>query len=234
MRLDLRNEVMMKLNKKKGSIGITMVMLVFCLLMSVSMAYHKTIQTESLIQNNADYSDRAVDAAFSGINYAMAEIQSYKKVFSTGHVYFVNSSITMGTDDTNKGSNWISLSSSATFEKYYDEDRVVPESPNENEKIPPYRFKVACNTDSYFENDGKKCILIKSYGDYFKYEGNTSVATYSAQIMAECIIETDTRTIKLKRYRKMKPQIYFVNGSEYVVEDFYSFTKSDFLKDKGD
>lgn len=219
---------MFKFNKKNGTIGITMVMLVFCLLMAASMSYHKTVQTESIIKNNTNYSDRAMDAAFSGINYAMAEIQSYKKVFSTSHVYFVNSSITMGTDDKNKGSDWISLSSSATFEKYYDEDRVV----SGNEKIPPYRFKVACNIDSYFENDGKKCILIKSYGDYFKYEGSTIIATYSAQIMAECVIETNTRTIRLKRYRKMQPQIFFSEDGTENDGYFFSFDKSNFFKDK--
>ena len=67
---------------RRGSIGITIVMLVFCLLMSVSMSYQKTIQTETIIQNNVNYSDRAMDAAFSGVNYAMAVIQSNKKVFA--------------------------------------------------------------------------------------------------------------------------------------------------------
>ena len=57
--------------------------------MSVSMSYHKTIQTESMIQNNINYSDRAVDAAFSGVNYAMAVIQSNKKVFSQNKNYVV-------------------------------------------------------------------------------------------------------------------------------------------------
>ena len=223
---------MLKFNKKKGTIGITMVMLVFCLLMAVSTAYHKTLQTESIIKNNTDYSDRAMDGAFSGVNYAMAEIQSYKKVFSAGHVYFSNSAVESQSEDLTKSSNWISLSSSSTFEIYYDDDRKNPENPDSKEKLPPYRFRVACMPNSYFEENGIKHILIKSFGNYFKYEGNTVTATYSAQIMAECIVEKNTKTLRLKRYRRMKPQIYFdYVGAEYV-SSFYSFSNGDYFKDR--
>ena len=131
---------------KKGSIAITIVMLVFCLLMSVSMSYHKTIQTETMIQNNVNFSDRAVDAAFSGINYAMAVIQSNKKVFKTAtndnpiKVLFVKTIDASDTDPNKHVSSWINLASTATFTSYLDDDR-------QNDQLkqhPPYRFKIAC------------------------------------------------------------------------------------------
>ena len=85
-------------NKKKGSIGITVIMLVFCLLMSVAMSYHKTIQTETMVKKQGDYSERAMDAAFSGVNYAMSLIQADKRVFSGTKIYLVDKDDTT-TDD---------------------------------------------------------------------------------------------------------------------------------------
>ena len=108
---------MFKQKNKRGSIGITIVMLVFCLLMSVSMSYQKTIQSETLVQNNVNYSDRAVDAAFSGVNYAMAVIQSNKKVFAdTGaiKVTFTQSNDSVTSDVINYKSKWVNLSSNAS------------------------------------------------------------------------------------------------------------------------
>ena len=186
---------------KRGSIGITIVMLVFCLLMSVSMSYLKTIQTESMIQNNINYSDRAVDAAFSGINYAMAVIQSNKKVFAANpeQVYFTSNG---GDNDANNiKSQWINLAAAATFTTYLDDDRKT----DQQKQHPPYRFKVACDGNAY--NQEQNYVLIKSYGEYIKYdENNNIVASYSAQLMAECFIATSTKTIRLTRYRRMLPQ----------------------------
>ena len=195
---------------KRGSIGITIVMLVFCLLMSVSMSYHKTIQTESLIQNNINYSDRAVDAAFSGVNYAMAVIQSDKNVFSNELVVFINendsNSVSVSNGMTHKDyiSKWINLASTATFTSYLDDDRKE----DQQKQHPPYRFRISCYPYSYISKpDGKKYVLIKSYGEYIKYDENDNiVASYSAQLMAECLIATPTKTIRLNRYRRMHPQ----------------------------
>ena len=184
---------------KKGSIGITIVMLVFCLLMSVSMSYHKTIQTESLIQNNINYSDRAVDAAFSGVNYAMAVIQSNKKVFAANPVKVTFT--TANKSENNYKSQWINLASAATFTTYLDDDRKE----DQQKQHPPYRFKIACADNSYNSNVTK--VIIKSYGEYIKYDENDIiVASYSAQLMAECLIATPTKTIRLNRYRRMHPQ----------------------------
>ena len=204
---------------KRGSIGITIVMLVFCLLMSVSMSYHKTIQTEMLIQNNSNYADRAVDAAFSGINYAMAVIQSNKIVFQNPpkNVYFTTTLDTKQAEGDKKIiSQWVNLASTATFTFYLDDDRGT----DQEKQHPPYRFKIACIQKSYFTKaDSKNYVLIKSYGEYIKYdENNNIVGSYSAQLMAECSIATPTKTIRLNRYRKMPLQ--------NADTAFFSFTKT--------
>lgn len=221
---------MIKVNNKKGSIGITVVMLVFCMLMAVSMSYHKTIQTENIIKNNVNYSDRAMDAAFSGVNYAMAVIQSYKKVFSDptkddNQVWFVQTASPAG--PTRIVSKWVSLASDLKFANFYDEDRH-----GEQKYLPPYRFKVACTSDSYSEKEGgEKIILIKSYGEYLKYDDETVIGTYSAQIMAECQINDITKTISLKKYRKMQPQITYKDDGTENINGFFSFTKNDYNQD---
>ena len=194
-------------NKKRGSIAITIVMLVFCLLMSVSMSYHKTIQTETMVQNSVNFSDRAVDAAFSGINYAMAVIQSNKKVFRTTtnptptKVMFVKSEDSTIPNSIQYISSWINLATTATFTTYLDDDR-------QNDQLkqhPPYRFKIACASDSYLSDHSK--VYIKSCGEYLKYDDqNNTVSSYTAQLMAECILDSNTKTIRLNKYRKMPPQ----------------------------
>ena len=225
--------------KRRGSIGITIVMLVFCLLMSVSMSYHKTVQTETMIQNNVSYSDRAIDAAFSGINYAMAVIQSNKKSFNIpssterprAHIYFSyhNTPLTTDLNDTTIESKWINLASTATFNSYLDDDR----STDQQKQHPPYRFKVACTLNSYYSNATTATfyVLIKSYGEYIKYdENNNIVNTYSAQLMAECILDKTTRTIKLNRYRRMQPQS-MESTTSGTTPDFFLF-QPNYTKDK--
>ena len=203
---------------KRGSIAITIVMLVFCLLMSVSMSYHKTIQTETMVQNNVNFSDRAVDAAFSGINYAMAVIQSNKKAFKTSinpspvKVLFLYAEDSTITNSIQNISSWVNLASTATFTTYLDDDR-------QNDQLkqhPPYRFKIACTKYSYLDDHSK--VYIKSYGEFLKYDDNNNiVSSYTAQLMAECILDSNTKTIRLNKYRKMQPQ----NTED--VDTFFSF-----------
>lgn len=208
---------------KKGSIGITIVMLVFCLLMSVSMSYQKTIQSETLVQNNVNYSDRAIDAAFSGINYAMAVIQSNKKVFAdTGYVDVL---FTKDGDESNEDihkSLWINLASTATFESYLDEDRSTAK-----QKLPPYRFKISCTGNSYNRTGAKSYVLVKSYGEYIKYDENNNIVNkYAAQLMAECTIDKAMKTINLNRYRRMQLQ-----DPDAATTNFFSFTTGNFNMD---
>lgn len=191
---------------KKGSIGITIIMLVFGLLMSVALSYQKMLQTETLIQNLNDNSDRAMDAAFSGINYAMATIQSHPEFFKKSNgqstkVFFTEdgSLPTLPANETGIAykSDWVELNNDMTI--YFDEN-----SKDGNENRPPYRFKVGCGEGNY-SNIDNKTVYLKSLGEYLKYEGDEVSASSTAQIIAECLINRDTRTIKLKRYRKMIP-----------------------------
>ncbi len=205
---------MINYNRKKGTIGITIVMLVFGLLMAVAMSYHKTLQTETLVQNNSNYSDRAMDAAFSGVNYAMALLQSDKRVFKGDKIYLIRSDSANGASDVIKV-DWISLNQE--FENYLDEDRKknVSETDKNNQKIPPYRFIVSCSynlTKNYVPLNGdttKIVIYIKSMGEYIKYEGNDEETTESpekefrAQILAKCVIDTSLKTIVLKSYKRV-------------------------------
>ena len=194
---------------RRGSIGITIVMLVFCLLMSVSMSNHKTIQTESIVQNNINYSDRAVDAAFSGINYAMAVIQSKKKIFTSNSsnnyrvVFDYNDDLPEDENGIRYHSQWINLASTATFTSFLDDDR----GSDQQKQHPPYRFKIACQPTNYNFEDPVNKVILKSYGEYIKYdENNNIVASYSAQLLAECVIDKNTKTIRLNRYKRMQLQ----------------------------
>lgn len=218
-------------NNKRGSIGITIVMMVFCFLMAVSMSYQKTVQTENMIRHNVSYTDRATDAAFAGVNYAMAFIQSKR-----------GSKVKILLSGGNDESNWIYLKndSNATtadrnkydYNKYYDDDRNTVDK-----KIPPYRFIISCNGTSdsngnytsYYTDSGKDYVLVKSYGEYLKYEEDNIVARYSAQLMAECEIDKTSGTVKLRRYRRMQPQIFYnenntINTTKSAKFDSFSTT----------
>lgn len=205
---------MLQIINKKGTIGITVVMLVFCLLMSVAMSYHKTIQTETLIKNQSDYSDRALDAAFSGVNYAMALLQSDKRVFSGEKIYLISENSPENSETIRM--DWINLSQD--FDNYFDENRVNP-------KLPPYRFIVSCPSNAtlnYKVEDSKTIIYIKSIGEYIRYEeneagtGEEEIGRYRAQIIAKCLINSNTRTIILKSYKKGNLQK--LDASGYPVD----------------
>ena len=70
--------------------------------MTVSVSYLKVMDVEGLVQEMSDYSDRAEDAAFSGVSYAMAVAQSSREVFKGETAnqkwpYIVNPTIIAGT-----------------------------------------------------------------------------------------------------------------------------------------
>lgn len=194
----------MKANNKhnRGSIALTVVMLVFGLLMSISMAYHKMIQTEQMIQDISDEHDRAMDAAFSGINYGMSVIQNTKEVFSRGAtVSFVKNNLTAlttGVDDIRINSEWINLDKRLNFVTYTDKSGTYP----------PYRFRLGNNsTSDCYESDATGSIVtMKCIGEYIEYNGDYSdiVASYSVGIIAKCKIERLTKTVKLLKYKKFE------------------------------
>lgn len=193
----------------KGSIGITVVMLVFCFMMSVTMAYHKQLQTETVIHKQIDLSDRAMDAAFSGVNYAIATIQAEKKVFAgTKKVFFESSTsrVAIGgtSENTTIQSKWVCLDRNMQFSNYYDDKTKTSSSGEiESDRNPPYRFKVACTDKFYFL--ATDTLYIKSIGEYIQYSGTDKMASYTAQIIAECQLNKTAKTIRIKKYRKMFP-----------------------------
>lgn len=179
---------------KKGSLGITVVMLVFCLMMSFAVSYHKMIQTEALIHTKSSNSDRALDAAFSGISYAIAVIQTDKGTFTDRAKVL------------NFPDRWTCLDKNMKFTNYYDEKG----------QIPPYRFKVNATQKS------KDCVFIKSLGEYIEYSGDIIMASYTAQLIAECVPNKLTKTIKLKRYKRIAVNKSKLNNWEHGTYDEYN------------
>ena len=231
---------MINCNRKKGTIGITIVMLVFGLLMAVAMSYHKTLQTETMVQNNSNYSERAMDAAFSGVNYAMALLQSKKSVFSGTNVYLVKK----GDVGENKiEMDWISLNQK--FDNYFDEDRYTSTNTDIcRDKIPPYRFIVSCskeadgsNKSNYSLDGSDKIIYIKSKGQYIKYEDEDLDSStpredidkiYEAQIIAKCIMKNSSKTIVLKSYKRVP--LDGLNDNGYPKNVFFTLNDEDINK----
>ena len=210
---------MKKETQKHGQAGIIMIMLIFGLLMTVSTAYMKMVQTETEVQGMVDHSDRAMDAAFSGINYAIAIAQSNKSMFtnsvdavasrtyvtsfasSTWSPVQIPSGVTWNnakvrTLVASVPSDWIFLNE--TLEHYLIDSQTAS---------PPYFFRVtsypATSTTSVATT---AVMLIKSQGRYYQYSdaNKTSIiSTFSAQLIAECKVIFNRKILQLNRYRYM-------------------------------
>ena len=82
-------------NGKKGMAGIILVVIIMSLLALFSNSMMRMIQAEKTIQSTVDYSNRAMDAAFSGVAYAMSFAQTKKELFKNDplvarkRIYFV-------------------------------------------------------------------------------------------------------------------------------------------------
>lgn len=203
--------------------GTIFVLLIFGLLMSVSTAYIKMVQTETEVQTMVDYSDRAFDAAFSGVNYAIALAQANRDMFdntpeaTASRTYVISAA-----------SNWTSVNAAWTSTKIdavasvpsdwlFLNDKLSLYYINESSASPPYHFRVTSFpvASSTAIADPEK-YLIKCQGRYLTYsDDNTTVlATFSAQIIAECKVNFNRKVIQLQRFRYMT----------------YSTTNSDFFK----
>lgn len=66
---------------KRGNVGTLMTVMILGLLMTISAAYFKMINMESEIQSLHNSSDKAFDAAFSGVQYALAVAQSHEEMY---------------------------------------------------------------------------------------------------------------------------------------------------------
>ncbi|HMM59796.1 MAG TPA: hypothetical protein PKC25_06640 [Candidatus Rifleibacterium sp.] len=212
---------MIRKTKKYGQAGIIMIMLIFGLLMTVSTAYMKMVQTEVDILGMVDHSDRAADAAFSGINYAIALAQKNRSMFDEISGMAAVASRTYITSFAN--SNWspVQIPSGVTWDNAKVKT-LVASVPSDwiflNETLdnylidsqiasPPYFFRVtsypATSTTSVATT---AVLLIKSQGRYYQYSdaSKTSIiATFSAQLIAECKVVFKRKILQLNRYRYM-------------------------------
>lgn len=201
--------------QQRGVAGTIMVILIFGLLMSVSTAYIKMVQTETEVQSMVDHTDRAFDAAFSGLNYAIAVAQSNRAMFentvaaTASRTYVFNPLV----------NQWASINAAWTSIKI-DKVASIPSDwlflneqlslyfINETTASPPYHFRVTsfpvASTTAGAIADPER-YLIKSQGRFLTYsDDKTSVlATFSAQIIAECSINFTRKLVQLKRYRYM-------------------------------
>lgn len=204
---------MAKPSQKTGQAGIIMIMLIFGLLMTVSTAYMKMVQTEVQVQSMVDQSDRAMDAAFSGINYAIAIAQENRSMFDNSidavasRTYVISSTY----------SNWTSINAAWDSAKINKVASVPADWLFLNEKLelyrvndeiasPPYYFRVTSfpAASSTAIADPEK-YLIKAQGRYFQFSDDktTVLATFSTQLIAECKINFKRKVAQLSRYRYM-------------------------------
>ena len=206
-------------SEKNGQAGIIMIMLIFGLLMTVSTAYMKMVQTEVDIQSMVDHSDRAADAAFSGINYAIALAQKNRSMFDdsidaiASRTYIVSST----------SSNWspVQIPSGVTWDNAKVRTLVASVPPDWiflNEKLenylidsqtasPPYFFRVTSYPATSTTNVGTTALLlIKAQGRYYNYSDKNKteiIGTFSAQLIAECKVVFKRKILQLNRYRYM-------------------------------
>lgn len=197
--------------------GTIMVILILGLLVSISTAYIKMVQTETQVQGMIDNSDRALDAAFSGVNMAIAVLQSQEDKIpfqndpsiAKTRIYFVKpaylstdwsliniGSLNSTTFPNATSSDWFYLNENLSFFDYGET--------GSNTK--PYQFRV----HSYPGTDGGGTIIpasytIKSQGCFLVYAADqtTVLATYTSQIIADCAIDFTRKVIQLKRWRYM-------------------------------
>ncbi|HNX77074.1 MAG TPA: hypothetical protein PLM07_19240 [Candidatus Rifleibacterium sp.] len=216
-----------KTPQKTGQAGIIMIMLIFGLLMTVSTAYMKMVQTEVEVQGMVDNSDRAMDAAFSGISYAIAIAQSNNSMFINNvdavasRTYITSfASSTWGPVQIPSGITWNNakvrtLVASVPSDWMFLNETLNNYTMDSQSASPPYFFRVnsypATGTTAVATT---AILLIKSQGRYYNYSDNsktTIIATYSAQLIAECKVIFERKILQLSRYRFMP----FQNNTEF-------------------
>lgn len=196
--------------------GTIMVIMIFGLLISISTAYIKMVQTETQVQGMIDHSDRALDAAFSGVNLVMAVAQGQKIMFTNDastakeRRYFIRPGGFGATDwgglnilapttavyNNATSSDWFYLNDNLSLFSYGDTGSST--------KV--YHFRVT----SYPGTDNVGTIIpasytIKAQGRFLVYSEDqvTVMATYTSQIIAECEINFVRKVIQLKHWRHM-------------------------------
>lgn len=199
----------MSFKSKKGNAVTIMAVVILSFLMAVSTAYLSMLSTEFQIQGMIDHSDRALDAAFAGSQYALAILSEHDQMFLDGEdrVRFTKG---VGADIIE--SEWL----------YYDIDPFVDaalldfvDPYNEMVATAAYRFLIS----SYVDPNGDEWLYyIKSKGQYRTFDHGTTNAnaTYTAQILAKIDIDPNRRLMRLRSWRRMPAE-----DSENINDDFF-------------
>lgn len=206
-----------KTSQNRGMAGTIMVMLIFGLLMTVSTAYMTMVNTEIQVQGFIDNTDRAVDAAFSGINYGIAIAQRNFAVFDNSiagvskRTYIIASTTSLS-NWTSVDSGWVTARVNAVASVPSDwlflNEKLANYLINDETASPPYQFRVtsfpAATSTTGVEADPAK-YLIKAQGRFLTYadDKKSVVATFTAQLIAECKIDFSRKLVQLSRYRFM-------------------------------
>jgi hypothetical protein len=197
------------MSERKGNAGTIMVIMILGFLMTITTAYMKMVQTESEIQTMIDNSDRALDAAFSGVQYAMSVAQTRKEMFINDvtlvkdRIYFIDSAQTPDWDPTADDPNTTYTATFTTDWFFFDGDMNFMEIDDNLNK--PYVFRVttyASHTASVLITDE---YIIKSQGKYIEYsDDNVNIINeYKAQVIAVVGIDFTRKTLRLKAWRQM-------------------------------
>ncbi|NCB39050.1 MAG: hypothetical protein EOM80_09790 [Erysipelotrichia bacterium] len=195
---------------KTGMAGTVMILLIFGLLMSISTAYIKMVQTETEMQGMLDHSDRALDAAFSGLSYAMAVAQTKKEMFDdttsaiSQRYYFVSSYSKWSTIHTSYSDTYITnlIAKIPSDWLFLDEELALYSTANN----PPYQFRVTSYPGVTGATPDPSIYLIKAQGKYIVYADDqiTVDKSFTAQVIGECSIDFKRQIVRLKRYRYMR------------------------------
>lgn len=217
---------------KKGMAGIITVVLIMALLASVSASYIKLMETENSVTTFTEQHQKAADAAFCGISYAMAKLQTQKNLFKPAtnvneRTYIVSN------QKMNTGSTLAGLNISKKIESkwhYMDNTNMIIDSDEITDKKPPYMFRVFTypvkfgstkpadydgNEDNYeilSSNYYDKTIyMVKSQGLYLEYDDPNSdsrevIATHTAQFIAQLKIDRAQKRVFLYRYKPVPYQ----------------------------
>ncbi len=196
---------------RKGNAGTIMIVMIMGFLMTVTTAYMKMVQTENLVRGMIDHSDRALDAAFSGVQYAMSVAQTKSDMFINDtnaikqRIYFIDSLLTPDWDCT--ASSPLSYPNKLQSDWFfYDGNFELMKIHNDINK--PYVFRVT----SYASHTASLLVpseyIIKSQGRFIEYsDDNSSVINeYKAQVIALVQIDFTRKVLKLKAWRQMQFQ----------------------------
>jgi hypothetical protein len=199
-------------NGKKGMAAMIVTIAILGLLMATSTAFVKIIQTELQVANSLDRTDRAMDAAFSGIQYGMGIVQVQDELFiddaieARKRIYMAEA-----VSDPAVTSLWgaISPTTAVSYPNlvqsdwvYLNEDLTFMD--DDDAAYKPYLYRIAI----YPKNDGSNSIqtdgyYIKSQGKYLMYDDvGTVLMEYKFQMIAEIQINFLRKKQRLIRWKR--------------------------------